>query len=60
MPQLSSKPRKKLLDVGDIEDEITDEAQQRKVVQDKIVNYVAKNPSEAAKLINSWLREDEY
>jgi len=60
MPQLSSKSKKKLLDVGDIEDEITDEAQHRKIVQDKIVNYVAKNPAEAAKLINSWLREDEY
>ncbi len=60
MQQLNNKPRKKMLDIGDIEDEITDEAQQRKAVQDKIVHYVAKNPGEAAKLINSWLREDEY
>jgi len=48
------------LDVGDIEDEITDEAQQKKMRQDRIINYVAKNPAEAAKLINSWLREDEF
>lgn len=60
MPQISNKPKKNLLNIGDIEDEITDEAQQRKAVQDKIVNYVAKNPADAAKLINTWLREDEY
>ncbi|MFH1194279.1 MAG: flagellar basal-body MS-ring/collar protein FliF [bacterium] len=59
-PALNSTPKRRLLDVGDIEDEITDEAQQKKMRQDKIVNYVAKNPSEAAKLINSWLREDEF
>jgi len=28
--------------------------------QEKISNYVQKNPIEAAKLINSWLHEDEY
>ena len=28
--------------------------------QDKITNYVSKNPAEAAKLINSWLKENEY
>ena len=54
------RKKKALLDVGDIEDEITDEAAQKKMRQDKIVNYVAKNPADAAKLINSWLREDDY
>ena len=46
--------------MGDIEDEISDEAVMKKMKQDKITNYVSKNPSEAAKLINSWLKEDEY
>jgi flagellar M-ring protein FliF len=32
----------------------------KKMKQDKIINYVGKNPAEAAKLINSWLKEDEY
>ncbi len=52
--------KKQLLDIGDIEDEITDAAAEKKIRQDKIVNYAQKNPTEAAKLINSWLREDEY
>jgi flagellar biosynthesis/type III secretory pathway M-ring protein FliF/YscJ len=26
---------------------------------EKISNYVGKNPVDAAKLINSWLKEDE-
>ncbi|MCF8240194.1 MAG: flagellar M-ring protein FliF [Melioribacteraceae bacterium] len=52
--------KKKLLEVGDIEEEISDEAHEKKVKQEKIVNYVAKNPTDAARLINSWLREDEY
>ncbi|MGE5679444.1 MAG: flagellar basal-body MS-ring/collar protein FliF [Bacillota bacterium] len=72
MPQLaegsaSNKPalpgaRKKKgpLSIGDIEDEITDEAAQKLVRQEKISNYVAKNPADAAKLINTWLHEDEY
>ncbi len=43
---------------GDIEEEISDEALEKKVRREKIANYVEKNPSEAAKLINAWLRED--
>jgi flagellar M-ring protein FliF len=54
------KRKKQLLQVGDLEDEITDEAQEKKLQRDKITNYVSKKPSEAAKLINSWFREDEY
>ena len=63
IPQIQPTVKKKkrpLLEVGDIEDEITDEAQRKKLQHDKIVTYVAKNPSEAAKLINTWLREDEF
>ena len=63
VPKLQSTPmkrKKQILQVGDLEDEITDEAQEKKVQRDKITNYVSKKPSEAAKLINSWLREDEY
>ena len=52
--------KKALLSVGDLEDEITDEALKKKARQEKITNYVTKNPTDAAKLINSWLREDEY
>ena len=48
------------LEVGDLEDEISDEALLKQAKQDKIINYVSKNPAEAAKLINSWLKEDEY
>ncbi len=48
------------LEVGNLEDEISDEALMKKAKQDKIINYVSKNPAEAAKLINSWLKEDEY
>ncbi len=57
---ISRKPKRQLIEVGDIDDEISDEAVQKKMKQDKIVNYVAKNPSEAAKLINLWLRENEF
>jgi flagellar M-ring protein FliF len=57
---LPPKKKKAILEVGDIEDEITDEAVQKKVQQEKIVNYVQKNPVDAAKLINAWLHEDEY
>jgi flagellar M-ring protein FliF len=56
----AKKNRKPLFEMGDIEDEISDEAVMKKMKQDKISNYVSKNPSEAAKLINSWLKEDEY
>ena len=58
---MQQKPKRKAaIAMGDIEDEITDDAAMQKAKQDKIVNYVAKNPAEAAKLINSWLRENEY
>lgn len=62
-PKLTTPPpakKRPLLQVGDIEDEITDEAQEKKMQKDKIVNYASKRPSDAAKLINSWLREDEF
>jgi flagellar M-ring protein FliF len=52
--------KKPAFELGDIEDEITDEAVMKRMKQEKITNYVGKNPSEAAKLINSWLKEDEY
>ena len=60
-PQVLSDMRKKkdLLPVGDIEDEISDEAINKKNRQEKISNYVSKNPTEAAKLINAWLHDDE-
>ncbi len=54
------KSKKELMAIGDIEDEITDEAALKKMKQEKIINYVEKNPTEAAKLINSWLKEDEF
>jgi flagellar M-ring protein FliF len=54
------KQKRNILESGNIEDEITDEAQEKQMKHNKIVNYVSKNPSEAAKLINSWLRDDEY
>ncbi len=56
----NSLPRKKLFQIGDLEDEISDEALLKQSQQEKISNYVQKNPVEAAKLINSWLHEDEY
>lgn len=60
-PVSAPKPKRQpLIEVGDINDEITNEALEKKARQDKIVNYVQKNPVEAAKLINLWLREDEY
>ncbi len=57
---LPPKPKRPLIEIGDLDDEISNEALQKKARQDKIVNYVQKNPVEAAKLINLWLREDEY
>ncbi len=57
---LPKKKRQPFIEVGDIDDEITNEALQKKARQDKIVNYVQKNPVDAAKLINLWLREDDY
>jgi flagellar M-ring protein FliF len=50
---------KKLLPLGDIEDEISEEAVSKMNRQEKIINYVSKNPLEASKLINAWLHEDE-
>lgn len=57
---LAEPKKKKALPVPDIEDEITDEAALKQMQHEKIVNYVQKNPAEAAKLITSWLHEDEY
>jgi flagellar M-ring protein FliF len=54
------KKKKQPLEIGDITDEISDEALTKQVRQEKLINYVAKNPVEAARLINLWLREDEY
>lgn len=54
------KKKKQLLQLGNLEDEISDEALRKQSQQEKIANYVQKNPIEAAKLINSWLHEDEY
>jgi flagellar M-ring protein FliF len=56
----ASRKRKPVIEIGDIEDEISDEAISKKIRQEKIVNYVGQNPAEAAKLINLWLKEDEY
>lgn len=54
-----SNKRRPMLPVGDIEDEISDEAAKKRNQQMKITNYVSKNPVDTAKLINSWLHEDE-
>ncbi len=51
--------RRMIQPVGDIEDEISDDAVRKKNQQEKIANYVSKNPVDTAKLINSWLHEDE-
>ena len=51
--------KKNLLPIGDLEDEISDEAAHKRMQHDKIVNYVSKNPVDAAKLINVWLHESE-
>ncbi len=59
--QQVAAPRKKpMLPVGDIEDEISEDAVRKRNQHEKISNYVSKNPVEAAKLINSWLHEDEF
>lgn len=60
LQQKINKKRREMVQVGDIEDEISDEAVMKRLESEKIINYVQKNPTEAAKLINSWLREDEY
>ncbi len=56
---LQPKKRRGMLPIGDIEDDISDEALLKKNQQEKIVNYVTKNPMDAAKLINAWMHEDE-
>ncbi|KAF0142395.1 MAG: flagellar M-ring protein FliF [Stygiobacter sp.] len=53
------KKKKMLLPMGDIEDEISEDALAKKNQQERIVNYVTKNPMDAAKLINAWMHEDE-
>ncbi len=55
---LPSAKKRELLPIGDLEDEISDEAALKKNKQDKIANYVSKNPIDAAKLINSWLHDE--
>ncbi len=60
LPSAAKKKKQALMEVGNIEDEISEEAISKKVRKEKIANYVEKNPIEAAKLINSWLREDGY
>jgi flagellar M-ring protein FliF len=45
--------------LGDIEDEISEEAVYKKNREAKISNYVSKNPVDASKLINAWLHDDE-
>ncbi|PKL83956.1 MAG: flagellar M-ring protein FliF [Ignavibacteriae bacterium HGW-Ignavibacteriae-3] len=57
--QLVAKKKNRILPMGDIEDDISDEAMQKKNQQERIVNYVSKNPIDAAKLINAWMHEDE-
>lgn len=60
MPKLKPQKKRVHLPVGDIEDELSDDAIRKQTQQDKIANYVSKNPYDAAKLINSWLHEDEF
>ncbi|HVO74863.1 MAG TPA: flagellar basal-body MS-ring/collar protein FliF [Ignavibacteriaceae bacterium] len=54
-----SRPKRDALPVGDIEDELSEEALKKINQQEKIVQYVSKNPTEAAKIINSWIHQDE-
>ncbi|MBZ0198619.1 MAG: flagellar M-ring protein FliF [Ignavibacteriaceae bacterium] len=58
-PLIAPQRKRTALPLGDIEDEISDEAVLKLNQQEKITNYVSKNPMEAAKLINAWLHEDE-
>jgi len=57
--QLQGKVKKSLMPLGDIEDEISEEAAYKKNREAKISNYVSKNPVDASKLINAWLHDDE-
>ncbi len=59
-PQYGFKQKNNFLPIGDLEDEISDEAAMKRTQQQKISNYVSKNPLDAAKLINAWLHEDEF
>lgn len=56
---LPTSEKRKLFPLGDLEDEISDEAMMKKNQNEKISNYVQKNPVDAAKLINSWLNDNE-
>lgn len=51
-------PKKPVL--PDIEEEMSEEALTAQAQNEKIVNYIQKNPAEAARLIKIWLHEDEY
>ncbi|MEW6004359.1 MAG: flagellar basal-body MS-ring/collar protein FliF [Stygiobacter sp.] len=55
----AAKKKKMLVPMGDIEDEISEDALVKKQQQERIINYVTKNPMDAAKLINAWMHEDE-
>lgn len=64
-PQVAGKleggaKQRSLIEIGNIEDEVSADALERQAHQEQIVTYVQKNPSEAAKLINLWLREDDF
>ncbi len=61
MEQLVEKKREfdKVENNGNLKDEISIDAIKKKERHDKIANYVADNPQEAAKLIHAWLFEDE-
>ncbi len=54
-----TRPKREALPVGDIEDELSEEALKKLNQQEKIVQYVSKNPTDAAKIINSWIHQEE-
>lgn len=56
---VAAKKKRMLVPMGDLEDEISEEALAKKNQQERIINYVTKNPMDAAKLINAWMHEDE-
>lgn len=56
---MAAKKKRMLVPMGDLEDEISEEALAKKNQQERIINYVTKNPMDAAKLINAWMHEDE-
>ncbi len=59
-PSMNFNKVKNIIVPGDLEDEFTDEAMIKKAQQEKISSYVSKNPEDAARLINTWLHEDEF